>query len=692
MNTKLSDISIQFVKGVGPVKKRLFLNLGVETVEDLFYLFPRRYDDRRKLTPISMVKLKEFQTITGKVKVHCSRQSYYSKKRVSEVVIDDGTGRIFCVWFNQPYLDRYFKPGKQMVLYGKVEVYKNRMQMVSPEYEMLESEEDQSLNIGRIVPIYPLTRGMTQRYLRKVVWSALGTHRDHLEDLLPVHLRNKHRLFNIKRSIENIHFPEDEEKQLDAHRRVSFEEFFLFQIAVMKRRMSIVRKQGVEHTIDLDLVNQFSKSFPFTLTSAQNRVIREIAGDLQKDSPMLRLLQGDVGSGKTLVALFGCAAAFKNGKQSAIMAPTEILARQHYENITRTFAEGPFKDMRVAFLVGALKKSEKERIHADLKSGTIDLVVGTHALLSASVDFSDLSYVVIDEQHKFGVRQRALLSNKGSNPDILVMTATPIPRTLSITLFGDLDVSVIDEMPKGRGKIRTRLFDQEQLGEVYDLVKKKVAKGQQAYIIYPIIEESQTLDLKAAEASYAHFQKHEFKGLRLGLVHGQMKKTQADEVMSAFKQGDIDVLVATTVLEVGVDVPNANVMVIEHAERFGLSQLHQLRGRIGRGKEDALCLLVAGAQTEEGEARLKAVVNGFKIAEQDLLIRGPGHYFGRHQHGLNELRFANPATQIDILELAREEAKDLVHEDPNLEHGANPVLSAAIRQRYPDYLKMVEAG
>jgi len=332
MSKRAGNISIQFVKGVGPVKKRLFLNLGVETVEDLFYLFPRRYDDRRKLTPISMVKLKEFQTITGKVKVHSSRQSYYSKKRVSEVVIDDGTGRIFCVWFNQPYLERYFKPGKQVVLYGKVEVYKKRMQMVSPEYEMLESEEDQSLNIGRIVPIYPLTRGLTQRYLRKVVWNALGVYRDELVDILPTSLRNKSATFNIKRSIENIHFPEDEIKQQDAHRRISFEEFFLFQLAVMKRRMSIVQKPGIEHAINLELVNQFSQSFPFTLTGAQQRVIREIAGDLQKNSPMLRLLQSDVGSGKTLVALFGCLAAYQNGKQSAIMVPTEILARQHYAN------------------------------------------------------------------------------------------------------------------------------------------------------------------------------------------------------------------------------------------------------------------------------------------------------------------------------------------------------------------------
>jgi ATP-dependent DNA helicase RecG len=690
-----SDISIQFIKGVGPARKRLFQNLGIETVEDLLYFFPRRYEDRTRMTPLSQVKIGEYQTVAGKIQARASRRSWYTKKHVYEAVVDDGTGRVFCVWFNQPYLENYFKPGRKAVFYGKVEIYKDRLQMIAPEYEIIESEEDSCLSTGRIVPIYPLTRGITQRYLRKIIRNSLDRYRDQITDILPVWLRNKYRLINIHRSIENIHFPEDPKIQEEAHRRISFEEFFLFQISVRKRRMSIVRKEGISHSIDLALVNQFTTAFPFMLTTAQQRVIREVAADMQKPFPMLRLLQGDVGSGKTVAALFGAVVAFANRKQAAIMAPTEILAAQHYENIQSLLANGPFAKLRIAFLTGSLKKSEKDQINHQLQTGAIDLLIGTHALLSEEVKFAKLSYVVIDEQHKFGVRQRALLSTKGTNPDVLVMTATPIPRTLSITLFGDLDLSIIDEMPPGRGKTRTRLFPSERTNEVYEIVRQKVKEGQQAYIIYPIIEESEKLDLKAAQTSFHHFQKNEFKDCCLGLVHGQMKREESEEVMRKFENKEIDILVATTVLEVGIDVPNAGVMVIEHAERFGLSQLHQLRGRIGRGETDGLCLLIADPVTEESHARLKAILastDGFKIAEQDLLIRGPGHYFGRHQHGLNELRFANPVTQIDILELARKEAEDLIHEDPDLNGEMNRALKDVIHKRYPSYLEMVEAG
>jgi len=690
----LRDISIQFIKGVGPARKKLFYNLGIENVEDLLYFFPRRYEDRTQMTKLAQVKIGEYQTVTGKVKTRSSRKSWYTKKHVYETTIDDGSGRLFCVWFNMPYLEHYFKMGRQVVLYGKVEIYKNRMQMVSPEYEFID-KDDESLSIGRIVPIYPLTRGITQRYIRKVTGNCLDKYLDELKDILPVWIRNKQKLFNLKRSIQNIHFPENIKDQQEAHRRISFEEFFLFQISVMLRRMSIVTKHGIEHKISLDLINSFKRLFPFELTNAQNRVINEIAGDMQQSSPMLRLLQGDVGSGKTLVALFGCIAALSNNKQSAVMVPTEILARQHFENIKGILDKGGFKNIRVELLVSNIKKSKKDKVYEDLKNGDIDILVGTHALLSEEVDFNDLSFVVIDEQHKFGVRQRALLSKKGTNPDILVMTATPIPRTLSITLFGDLDLSIIDEMPKQRGSIETSLYTLENAEEVYTQVKEIVLKGQQAYIIYPIIEESMKLDLKAAEEMYKHFQKDQFKELNVGLVHGQMKKDESDRIMNEFKNKKIDILVATTVLEVGVDVPNANVMVIEHAERFGLSQLHQLRGRIGRGKVDAKCFLISEPTTDEGNMRLNAILSsndGFKIAEQDLMIRGPGHYFGRHQHGLNELRFVDPARQIDILEVARSEATEVVHKDPNLSEKQNTVLKKIIQERYPNYLKMVEAG
>lgn len=690
----LEEISVQYVKGVGPARKKLFARLGIESVEDLLYFFPRRYQDRRDLTPIARVRVGERHTVSGEILAQSSRRSWYTKKHVSEMVMDDGSGRISCIWFNQPYLDRYFVAGKQVVCYGRVDIYKNRLQMVSPEYEILEGD-DENLNLKRIVPIYPLTRGVTQRYLRKTIKVCLERYKNQLREELPMALRNKHRLSNIRRSISNIHFPENFDDQENALNRISFEEFYFFQISVILRRLSIIRKKGVAHKISDTLAIRFIHSFSFELTGAQKKVIRDIRADMEKESPMLRLLQGDVGSGKTLVALFGCVMAFENGRQSCFMAPTEILACQHYENIKKMIADGLFKDMKVALFISGIKKKEKDLLYDQIRNGDIDLIIGTHALINDEVSFKDLSFAVIDEQHKFGVRQRALLAEKGNNPDVLIMTATPIPRTLCITLYGDLDISVIDEMPPARGKVRTLLYNHEQADEVYALIRQKAAEGRQVYVIYPIIEESEKLDLKAAKAMFKHFETKEFKGLRIGLVHGQMKQKESREIMAGFKNKEIDVLVATTVVEVGVDVPNASVMVIEHAERFGLAQLHQLRGRIGRGEIDGLCILIADAQTSESSDRLKAILSttdGFKIAQQDLEIRGPGRFFGRHQHGLNELKVANPLTQLDILELARREAIVLIEDDPTLAKGPNRYVHEIIQKRYPTYLRDVKAG
>ncbi len=691
----LKEISVQFIKGVGPAKKKLFEKLGVETVEDLLYLFPRRYEDRTRMTPLSQVKPGETLTVSGQVLAQGARQSWYTRKHVYEMAIGDGHGRLCVVWFNQPYLNKYFSVGTPVVLYGRVELYKDRLQMVSPEYEIIDKDDDLKLNMGRIVPVYPLTRGFSQRTLRKVMYRCLDNYLPDLPDILPVWVRNKYRLPNIRRSLAQIHFPESTELQENAHRRVSFEEFFLFQISVIKRRMTIVRQEGYAHRIGLDFISQFVRMFPFPLTGAQQRVIREIAGDMQQPSPMMRLLHGDVGSGKTVVALFGCLAAVVNGAQAALMAPTEILARQHYESIVKFLAGGPFADVPVELLVSGLPKKPREEVVRRLQSGESKIVVGTHALLSEDIRFRKLSYVVIDEQHKFGVRQRALLSSKGTSPDVLVMTATPIPRTLSLTLFGDLDVSVLDEMPKNRGGIVTEVFSSENAEEVYRRVKEKVLQGEQAYIIYPIIEASEKLNLKAARAMFERFQTRDFKDLNLGLVHGQMKRARSDEVLVRFKNKELHILVATTVLEVGIDVPHANIMVIEHAEYFGLAQLHQLRGRVGRGQKNGFCYLIADPSTDEGRARLEAIratTDGFKIAEQDLLIRGPGQYFGRHQHGLNELRFANPATQIDILELARKEAQEVTHRDPDLVDPRHIPLGNAMKERYPTYLSHIQAG
>ena len=693
-NKFLSDISVQFVKGVGPAKKKLFNNLGIESVEDLMYFFPRRYEDRRNITSLAEVKIGESQTISGEVKKTSARKSYYTKKHVFEAILDDGSGRITCTWFNQQYLNHYFKEGKKVVCFGKVDIYKNVVQMVSPEYEVLD-EEDESLSLKRIVPVYPLTRGITQRFLRKTISQCLGMYKEHLVDELPVGLRNKHRFYNIKRSIENLHFPQEFEDQESSLGRISFEEFFFFQISIILRRLSITKKQGVLHKISDAQIFEYIDAFPFELTSAQKRVIKEISVDMKKKSPMLRLLQGDVGSGKTLVATFGCFSAIKNGFQSCIMAPTEILARQHYEKIEEMMENRGWKREEIALLINGIKKAEKDKILSDIKEGKVKLVIGTHSLISDEVEFKNLSFVVIDEQHKFGVRQRALLTAKGTNPDVLIMTATPIPRTLCITLYGDLDVSVIDEMPKGRGGSVTKLYAHSKAADVYQRVKEYLKDGSQAYVVYPIIEESEKTDLKAAEEMYKYFKSDVFKEFSVGLVHGQMKKDASKKVMQQFKDGKIDVLVATTVLEVGVDVPNANVMVVEHAERFGLSQLHQLRGRIGRGEKKSACLLIGEPTTDEGVERLKAIAStsdGFEIARKDLLIRGPGKFFGRHQHGLNELKVANPATQIDILELARKEAIELTEKDNLLLQEKNKHILNVIKKRYPTYLENVAGG
>ena len=691
-SSTLSDISVQFIKGVGPARSKLFANLGVNSIEDLLYLFPRRYEDRRKLTPVSELKAGDWQTTMGEVLTTGGRRTYWNKKHVFEIEIGDKDSSIRVIWFNQPYLENYFHVGAHVVLHGRVEVYKDRLQIVAPEYEIL-SGEDEGLNTGRIVPIYPLTKGISQRSIRKVVDAALGRYGKDLVDVLPEDVRNRQKLRGLTEGISQIHFPDDEKAQEEANRRVSFEEFFLFQVSVILRRLSIVRKKGFAHFLPAGFRERFARAFPFELTKAQVKVIGEITADMAKPTPMLRLLQGDVGSGKTVVSFFGCLAAVTNRHQAAIMAPTEILAEQHFATFTKYFADGPFGEVRIAALNSSLTKAEREETLAKIKSGMIDVVVGTHALLEEGVEFKNLSFVCVDEQHKFGVKQRALLTSKGENPDVLIMTATPIPRTLCLTLYGDLDLSVIDEKPKGRGEIKTYHFTGEQAEGVYKRVAEWVKKGTQAYIVYPIIEENEKADLKAAVAMYERFRKDEFKDLRVGLVHGRLKREAAREVMLKFKNGEIDILVTTTVLEVGIDVPTANVMVIEHAERFGLSQLHQLRGSIGRSEKSAICILLGDPETEDGKKRLESVVkttNGFKIAEHDLEIRGPGQYFGRHQHGLNELRVVNPLTQLDVLEAARKEASDLVKRDPSLV--GHSLIKATIRKRYPEYLQRVLAG
>jgi ATP-dependent DNA helicase RecG len=685
------NTQVRYLRGVGPKKAKLFGKIGINTVEDLFYCFPRRYEDRTNFQPISKLQEEKFQTINAAVLGRAERQSW--KRRgfnILEVVVGDSTGRIFCVWFNQPYLKNYFKVGQRLILYGKVQKYSGRLQINSPEFEIIYEEKADPIDMGRITPIYTLPEGLTQRYFRRILKSALDKYLPDVADTLPYDIRARNNLLNLARSLRGIHFPSDLNHSKEAYRRLAFEEFFLFQILLLLKKLRKRQYSGLVHRVEGPLSDGFLKKLPFELTSAQIRVINEIKQDMVRPLPMNRLLQGDVGSGKTIVAMFASVCAIQSGYQVAFMVPTELLAQQHYQNCCRLL-----NGVNIALLIGSLARAKKSSLYKEIEEGKAQLIIGTHSLLEEKLEFKKLGLVIIDEQHKFGVSQRAYLPQRGENPDVLIMTATPIPRTLAITLYGDLDISVIDELPPSRIPIKTEFAPPDKRREVYSFIEEKINQGRQAYIVYPIIEESRALDLQAASRMYGILKKEIFPNFNIALVHGQLNTKQQQKIMSEFRDGKIDVLVATTVLEVGIDVPNASVMVIENAERFGLSQLHQLRGRIGRGEQESYCILISQLQTEEARLRIKAMIrnsDGFRIAEEDLKIRGPGEFFGQRQHGLSELKIANPLTQFQLLRLAREEARRLVNSDPELKLKQNLAIREKIIQRFRGYEKYETVG
>lgn len=692
----MQNTLIRYLKGIGPKRSESFQARGVSTIEDLLYYFPRRYEDRSNFASIS--NLKEGQVYTIKAQVLASGQRNSWRRRafsITEAALGDNTGKISCVWFNQPYLKTYLKAGSSMILYGKVERYNARLQMSNPEFEFVDDQGDDSLNVGRIVPVYTLPQGFSQRSMRHLIKNTLEEFLPKINDALPFDLRSRNNLINLAESLLNIHFPSELNLQKQAHRRLSFEEFFIFQLPLVLRKLNRKERSGIAHIVKGKLVDDFITGLPFKLTGAQKKVLAEIKADMGSIQAMHRLLQGDVGSGKTVVAALACLVAIQSGHQAAIMAPTEILARQHYEKISSQLSGLNFsgRQLRIALLVGQDK--EKENIYRNLKEGNIDLIIGTHALLQEDLSFKSLSFIVIDEQHKFGVGQRALLPKKGNNPDVLIMTATPIPRTLAITLYGDLDISVINELPSGRIPIKTIHFEPRNIQQAYALAKEELKAGRQAYIIYPVIEESYALDISGAKKMFAELKSGEFRDFRLGLIHGQLKTKEQDNTMLKFKNRELDLLVSTTILEVGIDIANATCMIIESAERFGLSQLHQLRGRIGRGKLESVCMLISDCQTQEASARVKAMLDsndGFRISEEDLKIRGPGEFFGRRQHGLAELKIANPLTQMQLLKAAREEAIALLNQDPRLEEHAHQLLKKKLLQRFPEYESMMLTG
>ena len=694
---------IQYVKGVGPRLAKLFEKKGIRTVEDALYFLPRCYEDRRNLKKIS--ELKAGQKETGFGEILLSGVAFYQnkRKRVFEVVVGDGSGVITLKWFhgNERYLRERFKKGRKLIFSGEVRYFNLQKEIHHPDVEIVEGDiEEDYLNFKRIVPIYSETEGLYQRTLRRLIKTILDGYAGELSSPIPQEIVQRQNLIDFPEAFRRVHFPPDGESierlnlhRSEGHRRIIFDEFFFLELGMALKRRGLELEAGISFRAAGYLSQRLLNRLSFQLTRAQDRVWKEIQEELERPHPMNRLIQGDVGSGKTVVALLACLYVIECGYQAAIMAPTEVLVEQHYLNLHRMVEP---LEVPIALLTSSIKGSEKEDLYHRIKSGDIQLVIGTHAVIQEAVEFNRLGLAIIDEQHKFGVIQRGLLKKKGENPDVLVMTATPIPRTLAMTIYGDLDVSLIDEMPPGRMPIETKVFPESARARVYRIVEEEVRKGRQAFIVYPLVEESEKLQLKDATRMAEHLQKEVFPEFRIGLLHGRMKSDEKEAIMMEFKEGEIQILVATTVIEVGIDIPNASVMVVEHAERFGLSQLHQLRGRIGRGRYPSRCVLLAQYRSsEEAKVRLLAMertTDGFQIAEEDLALRGPGEFFGTRQSGLPDFREAHIIRDTPILIEARKEAFRLVEEDPGLIHPSHSGSRGMLMRRWKGRLELATIG
>ena len=672
------DAPVTVMVGISRGYAEKFVKLGVTTIRDLLYLFPRRYDDYRNLKSINRLEYGEEATIIASVWDAGLRKTRGGAP-IFTVTLSDGSGMLQCTWFNQPYLADKIKPKMQIVVSGKVDEYLGRLTFQSPEWELLERE---LLHTARLVPIYPLTEGLSGRWVRRLMKRVVDYWAPRIQEYLPESVRASAGLLDLSAALAQAHFPDDWSDLERARQRLAFDELFLIQIGVLRQRQAWRSQPGRACKFDPTTVHRFIGSLPYPLTQAQKRALDQIMADLQAGVPMNRLLQGDVGSGKTVVAAAAMVATVAAGAQAALMAPTEILAEQHYKTLSKllgNLANPPV----VQLLTGSTP--DKDQVYARLASGEVNIVVGTHALIQRGVEFRDLAFLVIDEQHRFGVEQRAALRQKGEGTlraHVLVMTATPIPRTLALTLYGDLDVSVIDEMPPGRQKIETRWLFPTERERAYNFIRAQVEKGHQAFIICPLVQESEKVEAKAAVEEYERLQKEVFPHLKLGLLHGRMKSDEKDAVMGAFVRGELHALVSTSVVEVGIDVPNATVMLIEGANRFGLSQLHQFRGRVGRGEHASYCLLLADSTNVASDERLKAIEStddGFALAEKDLELRGPGEFFGTRQAGLPDLRVAKLA-DMRLLELAREQAQRLFGADPTLSAPEHRLLAQKVNR------------
>lgn len=658
---KLSD-SIQYVKGVGPKKKVELNKLGIKTVYDLFTYYPRTYEDQSVLTKIADLKAGCQATVAGVIVNVSDRQGGRRGMTIITALIGDGSGFLQITWFNQKYLKKQLKPGSRVFVTGKVSyAYGGRGQFAMSQLASFQilGEADEAETLTGIMPVYGATEKLNQKFFRKIIKELFASELE-VEEIIAEPIKVKYNLLNRFEALKNIHFPENFTELKIARARLAFEELYMIQcgLLLLKKRVQ-EKKSGVRHLADSNLLKQVLTALPFKLTHDQAKTWQEIKHDMESSVPMRRLVQGDVGSGKTVIALLALVKTVENGYQGALMAPTEILASQHYESFQKLLSDF---GIRVGFLSGRLTKKKREEMYALLAEQKIDIVIGTHALIQEGVHFAKLGLVVTDEQHRFGIDQRAELEKKGElTPDVLVMTATPIPRTMTLTVYGDLDVSLIQELPPGRQPIRTFVRTPDRRELIYQYVLTQLKAGRQSYVVCPLIEMNEESNLPSAEEVYDELRFGIFQGVPCGLVHGRMKPAEKEQIMQAFYEDKIKLLVATTVIEVGVNVPNASIMVIEHAERFGLAQLHQLRGRIGRGEYKSYCILVSDMKTENAKERLKIMAttsDGFKLAEADLKMRGPGQFFGTLQHGLPDLKIADVLGDMDILFKAREAAEE----------------------------------
>lgn len=673
------------IQGIGPKHAQTLERLGLRTLEDLLYNFPRRYDDYSQLKPINRLTYGEEVTVLGTIQAIQTRAVRGGSTQLTEAVISDGTGTLRLSWFNQPWLANHYNTGGQVVVSGKLDQYLGRMVMNSPDIEPIDQEH---LHTNRIVPVYPLTANITEKWLRRMMYQAVNFWALRVQDYMPTSVKSHLKLMDLGAALLQTHFPESQEMLDIARWRLAFDEIFLLQLGVLRQKRAWQSTEAhIFETSDDWLEAQLSR-LPFALTGAQKNAIQDVRRDISSGKPMNRLLQGDVGSGKTVVAALAVQLVTHQNAQAAIMAPTSILAEQHFRSLQRLLTapnengEAPLQPEQIRLLVGDTSTADKQDIRDGLADGSIKLVIGTHALIEAPILFKDLELVVVDEQHRFGVAQRSALRSKGTNPHLLVMTATPIPRSLALTVYGDLDLTVMDEMPAGRQPIETHVLRPLERERAYTLIRAQVTEGRQAFIIYPLVEQGEKEETLAAVESHARLQKEIFPNLKLGLLHGRMKPDEKDEVMARFRDGETQILVSTSVVEVGVDVPNATVMMIEGANRFGLAQLHQFRGRVGRGQQQSYCLLIADGEDAVENERLAVMAetnDGFVLAERDLQQRGPGEFLGTRQAGFNELKMAN-LTDEHIIEKARQQALSIFQEDPDMTAQANQLLVIKLNQ------------